>query len=333
MRLAFIAAALAFAANAAGEAPKCKLVRIVEWPLRANYYRPVLDGEINGQKVGVLIDSGASASKIRRSATARLGLPRQQLEGYQVFGIGGESHAEVVFINEFRIGKSVRKNWRVIVAGEHDIGDDQAVILGDDFLGEADIEFDLRNNAVRVFQAKDCAGSPLAYWSREALEIRLQGNEKIEFTVAINGKPLRAMLDSGATYSLLEKAEAEQRGVTPSSPGAKPAGCVRGLGAKTADSWTGQFESFAIGEELIRNPRIQFADMWRDMTYAETGTRLRRQFAGNPQILLGADFLRSHRVLVARSQKKMYFTYEGGTVFPDVTGRPCNAAADKAKPG
>jgi clan AA aspartic protease (TIGR02281 family) len=333
MRLAFIAIAFAFAADAAGEAPQCKFVRIAEWSLRANYYRPVMDGEINGQKVGVLLDSGATSSKIWRSATARLGLPRQQLEGHQVFGIGGETHAEVVVINEFRIGKAVRKNWRVMVAGEHDVSDDQAVIIGDDFLGGADIEYDLRNNTVRVFQAKDCAGLPLAYWSREALEIRLQGDEKIEFTVALNGKPLRAMLDSGATYSLLEKAEAERRGVTPSSPGAKAAGCVRGFGARTVDSWTGQFESFAIGEELIRNPRIQFADMWRDMTYTETGTRLRRQFAGNPQILLGADFLRSHRVLVARSQKKMYFTYEGGTVFPDVAGRPCNAAPDKAKPG
>jgi hypothetical protein len=50
-------------------------------------------------------------------------------------------------------------------------------------------------------------------------------------------------------------------------------------------------------------------------------------------MLLGADFLRSHRVLVARSQAKMYFTYEGGTVFPDVTGRGCNVAAEKPKPG
>ena len=333
MKVAFIFVALAVAADAAGEAPKCKFVRLAEWTLRHNYYRPVIDGEINGKKVGVLIDSGASSSKIRRSATARLGLPRQQLEGYQSFGIGGETHVEVVYINEFRIGKSVRKNWRVMVAGEHDTGDDQAVILGDDFLHEADIEFDLRNNAVRIYQAKDCAGLPLAYWSRQALEVPLQGDEKIEFMVAINGKPLRALLDSGATYSLLEKAEAEARDVNLNSPGVKPAGCVQGFGARLVDSWSAQFESFAIGDQLIRNPRIQFADMWQHTTYTETGSRLPRQFAGLPKMLLGADFLRSHRVLVARSQKKMYFTYEGGTVFPDVAGRGCNVAAEKPKPG
>ena len=32
-------------------------------------------------------------------------------------------------------------------------------------------------------------------------------------------------------------------------------------------------------------------------------------------MLLGADFLHAHRVLVAHSQRKIYFTYAGGPVF------------------
>ena len=32
-------------------------------------------------------------------------------------------------------------------------------------------------------------------------------------------------------------------------------------------------------------------------------------------MLLGLDFLRSHRVLIAHSQRKLYFSYIGGTVF------------------
>jgi hypothetical protein len=34
-----------------------------------------------------------------------------------------------------------------------------------------------------------------------------------------------------------------------------------------------------------------------------------------PEMLLGADFLRSHRVLIAASQHLLYFTYSGGPVF------------------
>ena len=35
-------------------------------------------------------------------------------------------------------------------------------------------------------------------------------------------------------------------------------------------------------------------------------------------MLLGADFLRAHRVLVAHSQRKVYFTFAGGRVFSQV---------------
>jgi hypothetical protein len=44
-------------------------------------------------------------------------------------------------------------------------------------------------------------------------------------------------------------------------------------------------------------------------------------------MLLGADFLRSHRVLVSHSQRKIYFTYVGGPIFqtaraPEPRGTP-----------
>jgi hypothetical protein len=87
---------------------------------------------------------------------------------------------------------------------------------------------------------------------------------------------------------------------------------VVGYGKNSVDSWTGQFETFAIGDEVIRNPRIRFADLAQHTGDSQAG------------MLLGADFLHSHRVLVSRSQGKLYFTYAGGTVFPrPPAGRAC----------
>jgi hypothetical protein len=45
---------------------------------------------------------------------------------------------------------------------------------------------------------------------------------------------------------------------------------------------------------------------------------------GLPAMLLGADFLRSHRVLVAQSQQKIYLSYVGGTVFPSTPTKGCD---------
>ena len=134
-------------------------------------------------------------------------------------------------------------------------------------------------------------------------------------------------LDSGASASLLSKPDAARLGVTPESHGVVPTACITDSGdsKRKLESWVGQFESFAIGNERIRNPRIRFADLWSRTIYTETGSRLPTRFAGLPDMLLGADFLRSHRVLVSRSQRKMYFTYAGGTVFPGKPSKGCNA--------
>src|SRR2546426_7933927 len=75
----------------------------------------------------------------------------------RVFGVGGEEHAEVTQVDEFRIGQAVWKNWRVRVAGEGR-SDNIAVFLGDPFFEQVDVEFDLAHNAVRLYETKDCDG-------------------------------------------------------------------------------------------------------------------------------------------------------------------------------
>ena len=133
------------------------------------------------------------------------------------------------------------------------------------------------------------------------------------FTVAVNGRPMLALLDTGATASALSMSEAARLGVTTKTPGAATAGCSVGIGRKPVDYWSGPFESFAIGNEVIRNPTLRFADVLSD-----TGP-----FANVPRMVLGVDFLRAHRVYVARSQRKFYFTYTGGTVFPVDATKGC----------
>jgi hypothetical protein len=55
--------------------------------------------------------------------------------------------------------------------------------------------------------------------------------------------------------------------------------------------------------------------LFKDAAYTETGSHVPRQVAGLQQMLLGVEFLRAHRVLVAHSQRKLYFGYVGGPVF------------------
>jgi hypothetical protein len=49
-------------------------------------------------------------------------------------------------------------------------------------------------------------------------------------------------------------------------------------------------------------------------------------------MLLGADFLRAHRTLVAHSQQRLYFTYVGGPVFLAEPAAPRSAPRPDGDP-
>ena len=304
-------------------AAECKLSQVAELPVQLRHNKLVVDGEINGQKVGVVLDTGLTVTLIMRSAAEKLGLRRDRVWGLRMFGIGGELNLESAVVDEFKIGGATRGRTRMIIGGEHDVGDDASVLLGEDFLRDVDVEFDLAHAAVRLFEVKGCDGVSLAYWNPEsASEVDIDTGEglrsQIRLTVQINGRPMRALLDSGASISIIDSSDAIRLGVTPDTAGVVPVGRSTGLGTRPVDFWAGPFRSFAIGSETVKDPMIIFGAVFRDATYVAPGSHIRQRVAGTAAMLLGADFLLTHRVLVSHSQRKLYFTYAGGALFPQL---------------
>jgi predicted aspartyl protease len=310
------AGVFALAPASAEAASSCKMARIAELPVRVLHNKLIVDGAINGRYVGILLDTGAAITMIPRPTADRLGLSRQAAPGYRMFGIGGETNAESALVDEFKIGQASVKRRRFLVAGERELGDEVGVILGEDFFYELEVEFDLAHNTVRLFQSKDCDGTSLAYWaSGGAGETEIEPvnapGPRIIVPAQINGKPVRALLDSGAAISVLDRPEAARLGIA-SGP---VVGSASGLGPKAVDFAIVALETFVIGDETIRDTTIELADLWRSSSYTPAGSLLTRRVEASAAMLLGADFLRAHRVLVAHSQRKMYFTYVGGPVF------------------
>jgi clan AA aspartic protease (TIGR02281 family) len=325
LSLALVLLAASAAAHAATTAHKCKYSRIAELPVWMQNGKPVTEGSINGHKVGILLDTGAGPSIVHRSAVEKLGLTPVEVTGLRMFGSGGETAARAVQIDEFKFGNAVRKEWRALVSGEGTLGSNIAVVLGYDFLQNVDVEFDLPGGAVRFFRAEDCDNVALSYWTKDpAGQAAIEPGSQLELTIQVNGQPARAQLDSGASTSVMDSEFASRLGVTAKSPGVIPGGCSSGLGRNPIESWIGQFETFAIGHELIRSPRLRFAELWKDMTNTMATSGLGKNMDGLPSMLLGADFLRTHRVLIAHSQRKIYFTYAGGTVFPVELATACS---------
>lgn len=331
MRL--VAAAVAAFALAAGPAvaAQCQLVRIAEWPVKLERNRPVIEGSINGTKVGILLDTGSNTTVVARAAAVRLGLERQYVAG-EFLGVGGASRVEMTEIEEFRLGQAVRNKWRVLVVGEHDLGDDVAVILGEDFFENVDLELDLGNKVVRLFKPQDCERSPLAYWAANAPRVDMDVGRSIIVPASVNGVPVRAIVDTGATRSFLATQIAAQAGITPSSPGVTSGGCIVGFGKKRVDGWIAPMKQFSLGGETVHNPHVGIADMAAGAVYQEIGSHIAKA-AEPPVMLLGVDFLLAHRVFVAHSQRAMYFTHNGRSpVFDATPGATCSERSQATAP-
>ena len=311
----FIAALVTAAALPAfaADTPGCRLAQIAVWPVRLLGNQPVVEGSLNGQKAGIMLDTGAYTSMITKDAAQRLDL-YTRATGEIAQGVGGESRVLMTRVRELRIADATVENMRVRVVGERPMrGID--FILGEDFFRKVDLEFDYAKGRVGVFQpSAGCEKSWLAYWDPNAAQVPFDSRvSHILLPMKVNGREAIAMLDSGASSSVVSLQLAEKLGITSKSPGVVPASCMFGIGADVMTTWVAPFETLSIGGETIRDAHLKIMDLGR-ISYGSTGADL----------VLGTDFLRTHRVLISRLQDKVYFSYVGGQVFPHTASLDCD---------
>ena len=296
----------------AAAAEPCQLSQVGILPVRLQRNLPVVEGAINGKKAGILLDTGAYASMVTKDAARRFDMDTRDT-GQYASGVGGDSRVLVTRVQKLRIADAEVEGMRVRVIGERPIAGVD-FILGEDFFKRVDVEFDYAKGAVRLYKpSPGCANAFLAYWDAKAIVVPLDNADKILFPVTINGVKATAMLDSGASGTVISLELAEKAGITPRSSGVQPANCHGGIGGAAVRSWIAPFDTFTVGDETIRDARLQVMDLDR-LAYGREGADL----------LIGTDFLRAHHVFAARHQGKLYFTYSGGQVFPNAPDVDCD---------
>ncbi len=195
--------------------------------------------------------------------------------------------------------------------------------VGADLLFQQDVELDLAKLTLQFFSATDCPNRFLDYWanyiSMVDVEPAFAGDLRQIVPVVINGVKARAMVDSGADRSVIDTHFAARLGITAESLNVvRQSHQLKGVGTHALDSWVMPVVQFSIGDESIQNTRIEMADLWsavqQDIDLMATSGYVHAQ----PDMLLEADFLQSHRVLFAISQRHFYFRWPSGKVFkPD----------------
>lgn len=322
--VAVIALCFGDAASAAAETPSpptCHMLEIGEIPIAYHDGQITLDADIDGHPARMVVDTGSAATIMSREAATEFGLKTRGFHDVKFYGVGGIDTAELARVEKFSVAGLAARNFEMVVTGRHGLGDAKGLI-GAGFLLQADVEFDVPEGKLRFFQPRNCRGDQVVYWGSTYSVASITNAatvQKIDVTVHVNGNAVQAEMDTGSDRTVVTPGVAYHAGVTEKSPGAVDGGVTFGIGAQAVKTYSGVFQSFAFGDEVIKNARLQVADLFHADQEVELGSRLARATIEEPQMLLGADFFRSHRVYVAMGQRKVYVSYMGGPVFKTVT--------------
>lgn len=295
----------------------CKYRRTVSIPVTWVSGVPHIEGQINGRPVEMVVATGTSGVLIPSGLADELQLPLRRNEQVWV-GSDGRSQGFDARVQDVAFGPV---HWHKTTLPVNRDPDGRSVAVGGTFLLQDDLE--LSAERLTIFQADGCSDEPLAYWAAGVPWTSMEdwGNERrIYITVQLDGKPVRALVDSGSPVSRLDLAAARRLGFDEHADGVT---AVPGHQA-----WVATFGSFTIDEETVRHPHLVVADVWGKLRQAARGVDEAQDAADEPPLLLGADFLKAHRVLFARSQHRMYLSYVGGPLFGVPTQEATRAAAE-----
>lgn len=291
------------AASGAGAA--CRLTKVGTLAVDLSTSGPLIDGTVNGQPMRVSVDVGSTATHIDRATAERAKLTLQHTQ-FVLYGTAGENRAYRALADEISFGPLL--HWQragIGVAWDDQGPNNRQAVLAADYLLQTDLEMVLAERQLRFFRPDGCADAFLAYWDAQAVELpmieRSPQDRRAVVEVLLNGKAVRAIFSSSTPVSVIDQAAAVRAGLQ------VPEGAAR--------MWPGRFDSIDLGAESIRNAQVLVSDRWASYRRKHSSWDDAERVAGQPEMVLGLDFLKAHRVLFSSSQGRVYLTHLGGPVF------------------
>jgi predicted aspartyl protease len=294
-RWAAITVALALPAPAAfAAAPDpCPIERQGELPLIGPASSMLVAARINGSPVTLIADTGAPWTAITPETVERLDLPRDSRHGGLHRGVEGFGNNINAVVGKFEIGGMVLEGRSVSVAPlsiRASISPPLAGLLGADFLYRFDLDINLQRRTLTLYRNDGCRVGVPTWRPAAAIPLVKSATNRLNLAASVNGHPFRAILDTGASISLITRPNALRAGVTTAQLERDlplPSG---GVGTKEFITQRHVFDEVQIGPERLRNVAL-----------AVGGRTL-----GGGDLLLGLDYFGTRRVWVSYRLRQMF---------------------------
>ena len=324
--LLLLSAVLTGCAAAVPAEPRgCQVETIADLPLLSHVDMTVVAATLEGRKVALLIDTGAFISTVSRNGAEQLGV-RPGGSGYADFtnirGIGGVVAAPIVTVHDLGLGRGHMQRLRLPILGELPRQVDGVPVVGsfgDDVLSNYDVDVDLPKQHFGLYRSTGCDAA-MKPFDPPYFEVPFREEHgNIVLDIKLNDRPMTAVLDTGASVTVINHGEALAAGVAMRGLDADQVGIHAGVDGTPVEMRSHRFGSLEIGDERLNNFHFEVA---------ATAT-------GNT--LLGRDFLRFNRVLISYPRRMLFiqpvavtgvparqniFTGSGGPPDPDLFQKP-----------
>jgi hypothetical protein len=261
----------------------CRITPVTELPVTMDGALPVVAVEINGHPARLVLDTGADQVLLWQGSLDRLGVERDYAHPSYAFGFGGIEANWVTRPTSMTLGTADIPPQPMLVSGvkwKPLGGEPIDGLLGSQVLSGYDVAIDIPAHRMVLYDRRRCPDGTPPIRGAEVLKAAANHAYKLNVPIVVDGVPLSAEVDTGASRSIVDMAAA---GLTPAMLDQD-----RRVHLHTADSagmtaWLHRFHELRVGGDVVAHPLLLVSDLHRPAYHAT----------------LGADFWRDHRVWIS----------------------------------
>jgi predicted aspartyl protease len=289
-----------------------KIVASVPLTSNGEHRRLEVPVEIGGKQKKLILDTGADVSVISSKAAQELGLKVRNapVRVYSITGSYSESMAEA----PLKLGLVQFDKVQFMVTDDLDkLGDPDAIgLLGANVLSLFDVSIDMAAGKLDLISHDHCLDQVI-YWPATTfakIPFQRQPGMQIIVGVTLDGKPVKAVVDTGASNSTLRTKTAEsQYGIVLGSENAPASGSLNG--DKNLVVYRHTFKALNFEGVTVANPTLDLIPdkLTEPLSYTPTGSRI--GYADDvlkSEVLLGMDVLRHMHIYIAYHDRILYLT-------------------------
>jgi predicted aspartyl protease len=269
--------------------------------------------EIGGVPKLMLLDTGAYYTMMSSRTADELDL--KSTLANPVYDVTGAKSDRLV-TTSLKIGnlRGDGIQFMLSTSSLEDWGDPRvAGLLGASILVSYDISIDFGAHTLTLISPKHCEGQAV-YWPERPIAIipfKLWQGGQIILPVTLDGREVKALLDTGASTSTLEKGKAERTFDLVLGSADTPVS-IDLNGTKGLTTWKHRFKLLSLAGIDVANPEIRIIPdkIGEKVNTFSTGTMLDKKANSieEPPMLLGMDVLEHLHIYIAYREKKLYIT-------------------------